>query len=120
MQKLHLMLTTASLLVLTLTACDGANAKKATNYLAASDQPGSTPAHLDDILLKREVAMALQRDPLFGNGDVTVYSQQGQITLEGRVDTPAAIAKAADITRKVQGVTFVTNKLEVKVIDDKG
>lgn len=119
MQKLHLMLTTASLLVLTLAGCDGVNAKKATDYTAASDQPKTIPAHLDDILLKREVATALQRDPLFNNGDIIVSSLQGQITLEGSVGTQAAIAKAADITRKVPGVTFVTNKLAVKAIDSK-
>lgn len=119
MQKLHLMLITASLLLLTLAGCDGVNAKKTTDYKATSEQSKTIPAHLDDILLKREVTTALQRDPLFGNGDIMVSSLQGQVTLEGNVDSQAAIVKAADITRKVPGVTFVTNKLTVKATDNK-
>lgn len=119
MQKIYVTLTTASLLLLILAGCDGVNANKAKDYTAANDQSKTIPAHLDDILLKREVTTALQRDPLFGSGDIIVSSLQGQITLEGNVDTAAAIGKAADITRKVPGVTFVTNKLQVKTIDNK-
>jgi osmotically-inducible protein OsmY len=118
MQKLHLIFIPLSLLLPGLTGCDSSNDKKTTDNMAASDQSTTLPAHLDDILLKREVATAIQREPLFNNGDIMVSSLQGQITLEGSVDNQAAIVKAADITRKVPGVTFVTNKLTVKALDN--
>ncbi|GHG59962.1 hypothetical protein GCM10010919_02960 [Alishewanella longhuensis] len=119
MKKLTLMLTCTSLVVMSLAACDGSKANKLNDYSTASDQPKAEPAHLDDILLKREVTTALQRDPLFGNGDIIVSSLQGQITLEGSVDSNAAITRAAEISRKVKGVTFVTNKLVIKATETK-
>ncbi len=106
--------TVLSLPLLILAGCDGMNNQRTTNPTAASDGQKATTAYIDDSVLKRDVTTALQRDPVFSNGDITVSSLKGQITLTGFVATREDITKAADIAKKVQGVTGVTNSLILK------
>lgn len=113
MKKLPLIYAIVSLPLLLLTGCDGTTTQQNTNRTASNMQETSETG-IDDSALEQQVTTALQRDPLFRNGDVTVSSLQGQVTLNGEVATREHISKAEDIARRIQGVNAVTNKLVMK------
>ena len=97
-------------LPLLLTGCDGMN-KEPTYTGAASDTPPSSTNVPADSILEQQVNTAIQRDPLFRNGDVSVSVMESTVRLSGRVATPEHIAKAEEIARNIQGVKAVSNDL---------
>lgn len=115
MKKLPVIYAILSLPLLLLTGCDGMSNPQSTNPTASDMQAANeTGVGVDDRALEQQVTTALQRDPLFRNGDVAVSSLQGQVTLSGAVATSEHVSKAEDIARRVQGVSAVTNSLVLK------
>ena len=60
-----------------------------------------------------DVRRKLADDTTVRGAGLTVTVQDGAVTLEGRVHDEKARDKAARITRRVKGVTSVTNKLKL-------
>lgn len=117
MKKFSLFYVAAlSLPLLALTACDAMTQPKTTTDTGTINERQATTAYVDDGALSRDVTAALQREPLFSNGNITVTSQQGQVELTGFVAAQADMNKAAEIAGKVQGVNKVTNNLVLKPV----
>ena len=55
------------------------------------------------------------RDNMLGGQSVDVHYHAGTVVLTGRVDSPAAKERAADLARRAEGVAWVVNRL---VIDE--
>jgi hyperosmotically inducible periplasmic protein len=64
-----------------------------------------------DRALARAVRHALSRAQGFNVSGVFVRARSGAVTLSGTVRTADQIRQAEDVTRSVQGVTSVSNKL---------
>lgn len=103
--------TLSSLLIalplLALTSCDNMSASK------SQSTPQSQNTTEDDTSLNRSISDALQRDTLYANSDITVASQGSQVRLSGTVASIQDKNRAGEIANKVQGVTKVSNNLEI-------
>lgn len=66
----------------------------------------------DDILID-QVRVHLADDPDVGGMKIDVAVHQGAVTLTGKVRTDKQKIKAEKITKKVKGVTSVTNQLVI-------
>ncbi|MBP0590595.1 BON domain-containing protein [Paraburkholderia sp. LEh10] len=76
---------------------------------AASTWKGkATPA---DKKLARDVRKALSKAPNFNVSNVFVRARNGAVTLSGSVVDGSQIAQATEVTKGVDGVTSVSNKL---------
>lgn len=65
---------------------------------------------IDDRNLETQVRMALARDPETAPyGGIRVRAEEGIVTLEGRVDRPAARDRAVRVARAVAGVRGVVD-----------
>lgn len=67
----------------------------------------------DDDAIFDLVRQKLYDDPDVKGHNLTISVKSGVVTLEGRVSTEKFKAKAEKLTRKVQGVKNVVNKLQV-------
>lgn len=98
-----------------LTAAGMAHAQSASAPMDASMAPPATQAApsaaKSDRALARAVRHALSRAQGFNVSGVFVRARSGAVTLSGTVRTGDQIRQAEDVTRSVQGVTSVTNKL---------
>jgi hyperosmotically inducible periplasmic protein len=85
-------------------------------FAQASDAPSghtsrkATPA---DRALGKSVRRALSKAQGFDVSGVFVRARGGAVTLSGTVKSGEQIQQAEDITKSVQGVTSVTNKLSL-------
>lgn len=88
-------------------------------HAQASDTPNAQPTHASkkatpaDRALGKSVRRALAKAQGFDVSGVFVRSRGGAVTLSGTVKSGEQIQQAEDITRSVQGVTSVTNKLSL-------
>ncbi|WP_395070026.1 BON domain-containing protein [Paraburkholderia silvatlantica] len=98
-----------------LTVTGVAQAQSANAPMDASMAPGTTQAAPStkkaDRALARAVRRALSRAQGFNVSGVFVRARSGAVTLSGTVRTGDQIRQAEEVTRSVQGVTSVTNKL---------
>lgn len=69
---------------------------------------------LEDTAITAKVKAALAGDPDVKGRDVSVETFRGTVQLSGFVDSPANVARAADLARRVDGVREVRNSLIVK------
>jgi hyperosmotically inducible periplasmic protein len=60
-----------------------------------------------------EVRRKLANDVVVKGGGLNVTVKDGAVTLQGRVHDEKAREKAEKITKKVKGVTTVTNQLKI-------
>jgi cytidylate kinase len=65
---------------------------------------------LRDLSLAAQVRAAIASDPLTKNLNVEVTAQTGRVALKGVVFSPAMIHAAADVARRVPGVTHVSGE----------
>jgi osmotically-inducible protein OsmY len=72
---------------------------------------GATNVSIEDQRIIAEVLQALQSDPDIGSMKVEVRSDDGMVSLRGRVPDALARDKAGDIARNVGGVKSVDNML---------
>lgn len=69
---------------------------------------------VDDATITASVSANLARDPDLSALRIDVDTQRGAVTLTGPAPTEAAKARAEQIAKAVNGVTGVSNKLEIK------
>ena len=80
----------------------------------------STPKHegtgeyLDDTVITTKVKVAIFSEPSLKSAEINVETFKGIVQLSGFVSSPAAINKASDVARSVNGVKSVRNDLHLK------
>jgi len=80
--------------------------------LVLAQKPSASNSSSDDRIYD-DVRRKLADDAVVRGAGLTVTVKDGAVTLEGRVHDEKAREKAARITKKVKGVTGVTNKLKL-------
>jgi hypothetical protein len=86
-----------------------ANAKE-----AAKDAGAAMSATVNDAAITASVSAGLAKDPDLSAIKINVDTKGGAVSLKGPAPTAAAKARAEEIAKGVQGVTSVSNQLEVK------
>jgi hyperosmotically inducible periplasmic protein len=81
---------------------------------AAKDAGAAVSATVDDAAITASVSAGLAKDPDLSAIKINVDTKGGAVSLKGPAPTAAAKARAEDIAKGVQGVTSVSNELEVK------
>lgn len=74
---------------------------------------GDTSVMDPDVLIAEKVKTALAANPDFGAVPIEVHSNEGEVTLRGRVPDLAARDRATEIARAVRDVKDVDNQLTV-------
>jgi osmotically-inducible protein OsmY len=97
-------LTLATLPMLPMAACMGGGPKPTAHVNQT----------IDDATVQTRVKTAILNDPQVGGDQIDVQSQNGVVTLTGVIKAPEHEARAADLARKVQGVTDVKTSLKVQ------
>ena len=81
---------------------------------SSTPQQASTGQIIDDSLITTKVKAAIFEEPNLKSLQIGVETYKGIVQLSGFVNSSAASLKAADVTRKVEGVKGVKNSLVVK------
>lgn len=81
---------------------------------APTSKRASTGEYLDDTVMTTKVKAAIFNEPLLKTSQIGVETFKGTVQLSGFVNSNAASVKAAEVTRKVEGVKEVRNSLVVK------
>jgi len=81
---------------------------------ASKSEPQQPGAYMDDSWLTTKVKTAILDEPSLKVLQINVETYKGQVQLSGFVDNAASQAKAAEIARKVEGVTSVKNDLQLR------
>jgi hyperosmotically inducible protein len=74
----------------------------------------SAGEYVDDSVITTKIKSQLAGDDFFKSFQISVESYKGIVQLSGFVDSQAAIDKAGQIARGVQGVKSVKNNLIIK------
>ena len=69
---------------------------------------------IDDSVITTKAKAAIFNTPDLKTLQISVETRQGEATLTGMVDSDAAKMKAEEVVKNVDGVTAVTNNLQVK------
>ena len=69
---------------------------------------------IDDSVITTKAKAAIFNTPDLKTLQISVETHQGEVTLTGMVDNEAAKMKAEEVVKNVDGVTAVTNNLQVK------
>ena len=69
---------------------------------------------IDDSVVTTRVKSALLSDPNIKSFDIAVVTRKNEVMLSGFVDNQAQIDRAIEITRGVEGVESVINKMSIK------
>jgi osmotically-inducible protein OsmY len=81
---------------------------------ATQSEPQKPGAYMDDSWLTTKVKTAILNEPSLKVLQINVETYKGEVQLSGFVDSAASQAKAAEIARKVEGVTSVKNDLRLR------
>jgi len=105
-----------SVLFLSISGCKPQPAQPETSAPAA---PSTTPSttlgtKIDDSVVTTRVKSALLSDPSIKSFDITVETRKNEVQLSGFVDNQTQIDRAIEITRGVEGVESVINKMSIK------
>ena len=104
---LGVMLSSALFLFIT-----GCNPKPETSVPSA---PGTTVGtKIDDSVVTTRVKSALLSDSSIKSFDIAVVTRKNEVQLSGFVDNQTQIDRAIEITRGVEGVESVINKMSIK------
>jgi len=80
----------------------------------------STPKHegtgeyVSDAVITTKVKAEIFHEPTLKSAEINVETFKGKVQLSGFVASPAAIARAGEVARQVEGVTSIRNDLHVK------
>jgi hyperosmotically inducible periplasmic protein len=125
MIRISLVVTSAAL-VTVLAACDrnqpsgnvGANERtdqRADNATGAmGKQVGRAEAFIEDATITTKLKAQIVKDDALKLSQIDVTTTQGVVRLSGAVDTPAAVARAEQLARTIEGVKRVDNALVAK------
>ena len=98
-----------SALFLSITGC------KPQQQTSAPSAPSTTVGtKIDDSVVTTRVKSALLSDPSIKSFDIAVVTRKNEVLLSGFVDNQAQIDRAIEITRGVEGVENVMNKMSIK------
>jgi hyperosmotically inducible protein len=84
----------------------------------ASARTEQTPGEfVDDSVITAKLKTALVADPMTKARQIEVNTFRGDVQLSGFVDTAQSKSRAEQLARNIQGVTNVSNDLEVRPTD---
>ncbi|HEX5629312.1 MAG TPA: BON domain-containing protein [Usitatibacteraceae bacterium] len=86
---------------------------KATSPAPTSKQQ-SPGAYVDDSVITGKVKAAVLEEPMLKSAEINVETFKGVVQLTGFVSSRAAIDKAVEVARRVEGVKSVKNDMIVK------
>ena len=109
----------SSALFLLITGCNRqseTSTPPAPNTTASSPTAPSTTVgtKIDDSVVTTRVKSALLSDPNIKSFDIAVVTRKNEVQLSGFVDNQAQIDRAIEISRGVEGVESVINKMSIK------
>ena len=81
---------------------------------ATQSEPQSPGAYMGDAWVTTKVKTAILNEPSLKVTQINVETYKGMVQLSGFVDNADSRAKAAEIARKVEGVTSVKNDLQLR------
>jgi osmotically-inducible protein OsmY len=81
---------------------------------ASTPTKEGTGEYVDDTVITTKVKVAVFNEPSLKSAEINVETFKGVVQLSGFVSSPAAITKAVEVARSVQGVTSVKNDMRVK------
>ena len=81
---------------------------------AATPKQEGTGEYFDDSVLTTKVKAAVFNEPSLKSAEINVETFKGVVQLSGFVSSRAAIDKAVELARGVQGVKSVENDMRVK------
>lgn len=70
--------------------------------------------YVDDSSITAKVKSALLEDKSISSGDISVSTTKGVVTLSGFVSSQALASRAVEIATKTEGVSSVSDKLQIK------
>jgi osmotically-inducible protein OsmY len=87
-----------------------------TAFVACASTPKQegTGEYIDDSVITAKIKTQLAADDFLKSFEISVESRKGIVQLSGFVNTQAAVNKAGQIARGVEGVISVRNDLIVK------
>lgn len=88
--------------------------KNVNNKMEVKAGESTVGEKIDDGIITTKVKAALLAEEGVNSTDITVETNEGVVQLSGFVDDQGQIDKAAEVTRKVEGVKDVKNELAVK------
>lgn len=81
---------------------------------ASTAKHEGTGEYVDDAVITTKVKAAIFDDPAVKSGEVNVETFKGVVQLSGFVGSQAAMNRAVEVTRKVNGVKSVKNDMRLK------
>ena len=81
---------------------------------ASTAKQSSTGEYVDDSVITTKVKSMLAADDFLKSFQIGVETYKGVVQLSGFVNSQAAVDKAVEITKNVQGIKSVKNDLVVK------
>ena len=81
---------------------------------ASTPTKEGTGEYFDDTVITTKVKSAILNEPTLKVAEINVETFKGVVQLSGFVASPAASAKAVEVTRAVGGVKSVKNDMRVK------
>lgn len=84
------------------------------NGMTLKEGQATVGNQLDDGITTTRVKSALLADAAIKSAQISVITRKGEVQLSGFIDNQARIDRAIAVTQGVEGVTSVTNKMEIK------
>ena len=81
---------------------------------ASTSSKEGTGEYIDDSVITTKVKAAVLNEPTLKVAEINVETFKGVVQLSGFVRDAADVPKAAEVARRVKGVTSVKNSLLVK------
>ena len=81
---------------------------------AGTSTKESTGEYFDDTVITARVKTAIFNEPTLKSAEINVETFKGTVQLTGFVSSRAAINRAVEVARGVEGVTSVRNDMRLK------
>ena len=81
---------------------------------AGTSTKEGTGEYFDDVVITTKVKTAILNEPSLKSTEINVETFKGTVQLTGFVSSRAAINKAVEVARGVEGVTSVRNDMRLK------
>lgn len=81
---------------------------------ASGPRSESTGQYIDDTVITTKVKTAVFDDPSLKSAEINVETFKGQVQLSGFVNSQQDINRAVMLARGIDGVTGVTNQMQLK------
>ncbi len=81
---------------------------------ASTATKSGTGEYIDDTVITTKVKAAILNEETLKSAEINVETFKGVVQLSGFVNSEADIAKAAQVTREVKGVSSVKNDMRLK------